>query len=74
MFKKLGKAMGKITLDICKGAINNAALGFGATAAICLAYGTYSWGQEVGYKQAMKERAVKEDATCPEEVEVTAGE
>lgn len=74
MFKKFGKAIGKITMDICKGAVNNAALGFGATAAICLAYGTYSWGKEVGHRQTIEEFAVKEDAACPEEVEVTTNE
>lgn len=74
MLKKLGNAIGKITLDICKGAANNAAFGFGATAAICLAYGTYSWGKEVGHRQTIEEWAAKEDEACPEEVEVTVDE
>lgn len=74
MFKRLGRAVGKITLDICKSAASNAAFGFGATAALCLAYGTYSWGKEVGHRQTIEEFGVKEDATCPEEVEVTENE
>lgn len=74
MLKRIGRAVGKITLDICKSAASNAAFGFGATAAICLAYGTYSWGKEVGHRQAIEERDVKEDAACPDEVEVTANE
>lgn len=74
MLKRIGKATGKITLDIIKGAANNAAFGFGAMAALCLVYGTYSWGQEVGYKHALEAQASKEEASCPDEAEVTANE